>query len=121
VGLALTALIAVVAATPSLGARVDAAASRSGFTGEVAVARNGRLVFARGFGLAERAHRRKVTLDTAFNLASMGKMFTGVAAAQLVQAPRPHVRARGLLRRPGVRQAPPDADLALRVPPARRA
>jgi CubicO group peptidase (beta-lactamase class C family) len=86
VGLALAALIAVVAATPSLGQQVDAAASRSGFTGEVAVARHGKLVFARSYGLADRARRRKVTLDTAFNLASMGKMFTGVAAAQLVQA-----------------------------------
>jgi len=86
VSLALTALVTVLAATPSLGHQVDAAASRSGFSGEVAVTHNGSLVFARGYGLADRARHRKVTLDTAFNLASMGKMFTGVAAAQLVQA-----------------------------------
>jgi CubicO group peptidase (beta-lactamase class C family) len=79
-------LIAVLAATPALGRQVDAAASRNGFTGAVAVARNGTLVLARSYGLADRARRTKVTLDTAFNLASMGKMFTGVAAAQLVQA-----------------------------------
>jgi CubicO group peptidase (beta-lactamase class C family) len=71
---------------PSLGRQVDAAARTNGFSGEVAVARHGTIVFARGYGLADRAHRRRVTLDTAFNLASMGKMFTGVAAAQLVQA-----------------------------------
>jgi CubicO group peptidase (beta-lactamase class C family) len=86
VSLALTSLIAVLAATPALGWQVDAAASRNGFTGAVAVARNGTLVLARSYGLADRARRTKVTLDTAFNLASMGKMFTGVAAAQLVQA-----------------------------------
>jgi CubicO group peptidase (beta-lactamase class C family) len=86
VGLALTALVAVLAATSSLGRQVDAAAKHSGFSGEVAVARHGTLVFARGYGVADRASRSKVTLDTAFNLASMGKMFTGVAAAQLVQA-----------------------------------
>jgi CubicO group peptidase (beta-lactamase class C family) len=65
---------------------VAATATRAGFSGEVAVARHGRIVFARGFGLANRARGRRVTLDTAFNLASMGKMFTGVAAAQLVGA-----------------------------------
>jgi CubicO group peptidase (beta-lactamase class C family) len=74
------------ASPPPLAQRVQAAAARAGFSGEVAVARHGRLVYAHGFGLADRAHRRHVTLDTAFNLASMGKMFTGVAAAQLVQA-----------------------------------
>jgi CubicO group peptidase (beta-lactamase class C family) len=69
-----------------LAQTVQTAARRAGFNGEVAVARHGRIVFARGFGQADRAHGRRVTLDTAFNLASMGKMFTGVAAAQLVQA-----------------------------------
>jgi CubicO group peptidase (beta-lactamase class C family) len=74
------------AASAKLAQQVRTAATRTGFSGEVAVARHGRLVFARGFGLANRARGRRVTLDTAFNLASMGKMFTGVAAAQLVEA-----------------------------------
>lgn len=83
-----TALVVVPAASASskLAQRVGTAATRSGFNGEVAVARHGRVVFAHGYGLANRARGRRVTLDTAFNLASMGKMFTGVAAAQLVQA-----------------------------------
>ena len=82
------ALIAVPSASASsrLAPVVRAAAIRAGFSGEVAVARHGRIVFARGFGFANRAHGRRVILETAFNLASMGKMFTGVAAAQLVQA-----------------------------------
>jgi CubicO group peptidase (beta-lactamase class C family) len=86
VGLALTALVAVLAATPSLERQVDTAARSNGFTGVVAVARGGTLVFTRSYGLADRARRRKATIDTAFDLASMGKMFTGVAAAQLVEA-----------------------------------
>lgn len=73
-------------AAPTLAHQVRTAAARSGFSGEVAVARHGRIVFAHGYGFANRARRRRVTLDTAFNLASMGKMFTGVAAAQLVEA-----------------------------------
>ncbi len=86
--LLLAALAAVQGASASstLTQDVQKAAARSGFSGEVAVARHGRLVFAQGFGLSDRAHGRRNTLDTAFNLASMGKMFTGVAAAQLVQA-----------------------------------
>jgi CubicO group peptidase (beta-lactamase class C family) len=86
VALAVAALSAVVATTATLGQQMDAAVRSSGFSGEVAVVRHGTLVFARGYGLADRGRHRKVTLDTAFNLASMGKMFTGVAAAQLVQA-----------------------------------
>ena len=66
--------------------RIDAAAARAGFSGEVAVVRNGKLVFARGYGFANRATRSRVTLDTSFNLASIGKTFTGVAVAQLVEA-----------------------------------
>jgi CubicO group peptidase (beta-lactamase class C family) len=65
----------------SLALHVHAA----GFSGEVAVARHGHITFAHGYGYADRAHRRRITLDTSFNLASMGKMFTGVAVAQLVE------------------------------------
>jgi D-alanyl-D-alanine carboxypeptidase len=86
VALALVLASTALASEPPLAHRVRAAAARSGFSGEVAVARHGRVVYAHGFGLADRAHGRHVTLDTSFNLASMGKMFTGVAAAQLVQA-----------------------------------
>jgi len=88
----LAALAVALAVVPSASAssklpqQVRAAANRAGFSGEVAVARQGRIVYAHGFGLADRGRGTGVTLDTAFNLASMGKMFTGVAAAQLVQA-----------------------------------
>jgi D-alanyl-D-alanine carboxypeptidase len=91
--LAISVALAVVpsaSASSTLAQRVGTAATRSGFSGEVAVARHGRIVFAHGYGRANRARRRRVTLDTAFNLASMGKMFTGVAAAQLVQAGKLH-------------------------------
>ena len=76
------------AVPPTVAQKVDSAAARAGFSGEVAVARQGHIAFARGYGLADRNRGRHVTLDTSFNLASMGKMFTGVAAAQLVQAGR---------------------------------
>jgi CubicO group peptidase (beta-lactamase class C family) len=78
--------IVLAALVASLGQTLQPVVARTGFSGEVAVARHGRITFAHGYGVADRAHGRRVTLDTAFNLASMGKMFTGVAAAQLVQA-----------------------------------
>ena len=84
--LALAVVSSASVASPTLAHQVGTAAARAGFSGEVAVTRHGRIVFSHGYGLADRAHKRRVTLDTAFNLASMGKMFTGVAAAQLVQA-----------------------------------
>jgi CubicO group peptidase (beta-lactamase class C family) len=91
--LALVAVVGLLAAAssasatpPALGQQVQRAGTQARFSGEVAVTRHGRIVFAPGFGLANRAGRQPVTLDTAFNLASMGKMFTGVAAAQVVQA-----------------------------------
>ena len=94
--MAVVALVAVPTASASskLARQVQAAATRAGFSGEVAIARHGRIVFAHGYGLADRRRGRRVTLDTAFNLASMGKMFTGVAAAQLVQAGKVRFRDR---------------------------
>lgn len=54
-------------------------------SGVVLVGRPGAPVWARAYGLANRATRSANTLDTQFNIASLGKMFTGVAVAQLVQ------------------------------------
>jgi D-alanyl-D-alanine carboxypeptidase len=62
----------------------DAAADK--FAGAVLVAKNGKPVFAQAYGLADREHNIPNTLQTRFSIASMNKMFTGVAIMQLVQA-----------------------------------
>ena len=58
------------------------------FSGVIAVARHGRQVFAKAWGLADRASRRPVTPATPFLLASQGKMFTAVAVLQLIEQGR---------------------------------
>jgi CubicO group peptidase (beta-lactamase class C family) len=55
------------------------------FAGVVLVANGDSTLFAHAYGLADRERRLPNTLDTQFNLASMGKMFTAVAVLQLVQ------------------------------------
>src|SRR5690348_1090739 len=57
-------------------------------SGVALVARHGRPVYAHAYGLANRATHTHNRLDTQFNLASVGKMFTGVAVAQLVERGR---------------------------------
>jgi CubicO group peptidase (beta-lactamase class C family) len=56
------------------------------FSGVVAVAVNGRPIYARAAGLADRERGIPNTVETRFGMASMGKMFTAVAILQLVQA-----------------------------------
>lgn len=56
-----------------------------GFSGTIYVAKNGRPIYARAFGLANRAWNIPNRIDTKFNLASITKMFTAVAVAQLVE------------------------------------
>jgi CubicO group peptidase (beta-lactamase class C family) len=63
-----------------------AAAGR--FSGDVLVAKNGRPVLQRHYGLANRATREPNRLDTRFNLASLGKTLTAVAVARLVDEGR---------------------------------
>jgi CubicO group peptidase (beta-lactamase class C family) len=55
------------------------------FSGTVYVARNGRPIYAEAFGLANRSWMIPNRIDTKFNLASVTKMFTAVAVAQLVE------------------------------------
>ena len=55
------------------------------FSGVVVLARGDDVLLARAHGLADRATGRANTPATPFNVASLGKMFTGVAVARLVE------------------------------------
>jgi CubicO group peptidase (beta-lactamase class C family) len=69
-----------------IGRHVAAAAERDEFSGVVLVCRGSRIIFHHAYGLADRGWRIPNRLDTKFNLASMNKMFTAVAIAQLIEA-----------------------------------
>ncbi|MEZ5960141.1 MAG: serine hydrolase domain-containing protein [Hyphomonadaceae bacterium] len=58
------------------------------FNGVLLVARNGGEIFARPYGSIDAAQSAAVNLDTRFALASIGKAFTHVAVAQLIQQGR---------------------------------
>lgn len=58
------------------------------FSGTVLVARKGEVVFAKAYGAARREPVVPNTLETRFELASLSKLFTAVAIAQLVEQGR---------------------------------
>ena len=51
----------------------------------VAVVRDGKVLVARGYGLANLEHRVPITPETVFDIASVSKQFTGLAVAMLVE------------------------------------
>ena len=53
--------------------------------GALAIMKDGRLVYARGFGLADREEGRAVQPDTLFRIASLSKPFTAAAVLTLVE------------------------------------
>ena len=68
--------------------RLRKRAADSLFSGALLVAHAGRPIFARAYGIADRRRNAPNTIDTKFTLASMGKMFTAVSIAQLVEQGR---------------------------------
>lgn len=54
----------------------------------VAIVRDGKIVLASGYGLADLETHRAITPDTPFNLASLSKQFTGAAVALEIGAGR---------------------------------
>ncbi|HEX4932967.1 MAG TPA: serine hydrolase domain-containing protein, partial [Gemmatimonadaceae bacterium] len=50
----------------------------------VAVVRDGRTIFAKGYGMADLEHRVAITPSTVFDVASVSKQFAGMAIAMLV-------------------------------------
>jgi D-alanyl-D-alanine carboxypeptidase len=89
-------LIAAALLSPSLPAQDQLAANvkaeaerrvaRDEFAGVVLVAHDGKPIYQAAFGYANRETKTPNSLDTRFRFGSMGKMFTAVAALQLVQA-----------------------------------
>jgi CubicO group peptidase (beta-lactamase class C family) len=72
----------------ALRAYVTRLAEHGAFSGVVLIGHAGSTVTAGAWGQANRDTRQPITLDTPFNLASASKMFTAVAAMQLVEAGR---------------------------------
>jgi N-acyl-D-amino-acid deacylase len=61
--------------------------------GSLAVIKNGRLVYARGYGLADREKGEPVRADSLFRIASISKPFTAVAIFRLIQTGRLELEA----------------------------
>lgn len=56
------------------------------FSGVLVVEQDGKRLYGRHFGLADREDQTPVQLDTPFLFASQGKMFTAVSVLQLIEA-----------------------------------
>jgi CubicO group peptidase (beta-lactamase class C family) len=66
-------------------ALVQSLVEADAFSGAILVARDGKPVYESARGLANRGWGVPNRIDTKFNVASLGKMFTAVAIAQLVE------------------------------------
>lgn len=73
-------------ALAALVRRQDEAAAAYSFSGALLIAKDGKVVLEQAWGLADRERKLPVTVDTKFRIGSMNKMFTAVAALQLVEA-----------------------------------
>jgi CubicO group peptidase (beta-lactamase class C family) len=68
-----------------LDALVQKLAGADLFSGAVLLAKDGKVIYQKAFGTANKDFNAPNKLDTKFNLGSMNKMFTAVAIAQLVE------------------------------------
>jgi CubicO group peptidase (beta-lactamase class C family) len=79
------AKLALPALVKAVDERAASRAAKDQFSGAILLARDGRVLFQKAYGLADRARRKPNRLDTQFRFGSMGKMFTAVAIMQLVE------------------------------------
>src|SRR5215831_689399 len=69
-----------------VGAELDRYLARLaayGYSGSALVARGGRVLLHKGYGLADREHGRPYTAETLFDVASISKQFTAAAILKL--------------------------------------
>lgn len=77
--------LAVPALIEAVGAHAADRAAKDQFSGAILIAQDGRVLFEKAYGLADRTRGKPNALDTQFRFGSMGKMFTAVAIMQLVE------------------------------------
>lgn len=76
------------AAFARLDGFVSGLSKANNFSGVVLIARNGHVLFEKAYGKRDATGNDPNTVDTRFNLASAGKMFTSVAVLQEIAAGR---------------------------------
>ena len=80
-------VLSVSAQSPNLSVEIDryltARAEMGGFSGAVLVAKDGNIVFRKGYGFADLEKRIPYTPETQHAIASVSKMFTSAAALKL--------------------------------------
>jgi D-alanyl-D-alanine carboxypeptidase len=81
-------------ALQALLTHADELAHENELSGAVLVAKDGRMLFSRAYGLADRKREIRNTIRTRFRIGSMNKMFTAVAILQLVEAGKVELTAR---------------------------
>jgi CubicO group peptidase (beta-lactamase class C family) len=64
---------------------LDTQAAEDRFSGAILIAKNGKPLFKKAYGVANKITGQTNRTDTKFNLGSMNKMFTAVAVAQLAE------------------------------------
>ncbi len=74
------------AAISALTSELEKQSAADRFSGAVLIAKAGKPIFRAAYGYADRDKKIRNTVETTFRFGSMGKMFTGVAIMQLVQA-----------------------------------
>lgn len=71
-----------------LRTHMDSLTAEARFSGAVLLAKDGKPLFQEAYGFANQAFNAKNNVDTKFNLASIGKLFTSVAIMQLIEEGR---------------------------------
>ena len=66
-----------------IAATVDSLVKLNEFSGVVLLAKDGKPVFERAYGFADREAKRPNTIETVFNIGSINKLFTQIAIRQL--------------------------------------
>lgn len=69
-----------------LNEKLSTADKSENFSGVILISKDDSIIFEKAYGLSSRSHLIKNNVDTKFNLASVGKLFTSLAIAQLAQA-----------------------------------
>lgn len=64
---------------------------KSGFNGNVLVAKNGKIIYEKAIGWADHLHRDSLKINSVFELASVSKIFTSTAIMMLVEEGKIHL------------------------------